>query len=253
FGLLKKKYKNKSFLNLGVSGYSPSIIYKKLKFFYEDGYNFSEIFIFLDTSDIFDEIYRYKTENNGQISINLTNKQINSLLEGKKKIINTIYDIFPATFFLISFMIDLLPKWSFIENYYLDLMIDHPYGKWSYGQSGLYSEKSINTSLKKNSYYIDKIIEITDKNETKATFVLYPWPGHIYQENINNRYNRHWTIFFNNKKIKLLNLNIQFFEFLKKNNSKDIIFKYYIPGDVHFNENGHKFIFDNINDLISVD
>ena len=251
FGLLKNKYSSKNFLNLGVSGYSPSIIYKKLKYFYESGYEFSEIFIFLDPSDIFDEIYRYKTENDDRISINLTNDEVNKLLEGKKKLINNIYNNFPGSFYLISLIIKLLPKFSFIENYYLDLMINHPFGKWSYGQSNLYSKNNLNKSLEKNSYYVNKIIELVNKNETKVTFVLYPWPGHIYEENTNNKYNKHWTNFFKNKNIKLVNLNTQFFKFLNNKNSKDVIFKYYIHGDVHFNQEGHKLIFDNIDNIIS--
>ena len=99
FGLLKKKHAKKKFLNLGVSGYSSSIYYKKLKFFYENKYQFSEIFIFLDTSDIFDEIYRYKTEDNNEISLNLNNNEVNSLLDGNKKLVNTIYNNFPGSFF----------------------------------------------------------------------------------------------------------------------------------------------------------
>ena len=246
FGLLKNKYPNNQFLNLGVSGYSSSIYYNKLKYFYEQGYNFSEIYIFLDTSDIFDEIYRYKSDTNDQLSYHLENDQINNLLDDKKKLLKNIHSKFPGTFFLVSLIIKSLPNFIFIENYFYDLMINHTYGKWSYDQSNLYSKENLAISLKKNSYYIEKIIKMANENNSKITFVLYPWPGHLHKKEINNKYNKYWTNFLETKNVDLINLNTYFFDFLKKNSSKKIIFKYYIHGDVHFNTEGHKLIFKNI-------
>ena len=99
FGLLKERNPDNSFLNLGVSGYSPSIYYSKLKFFYEQGFNFSEVFVFLDTSDIFDEIYRYKENEKNEITFLLTNDEINNLLDGKKKLLKIFTLIFLDPFF----------------------------------------------------------------------------------------------------------------------------------------------------------
>ena len=233
-----------------MSGYSSSIYYKKLKYFYENGYEFSEIFIFLDTSDIFDEIYRYKVQHNNRISINYTNDEINNLLKGKRRLTNIIYNNFPGTFILISLIIESLTKLSFIENHYIDSMINHPFGKWSYSQSDLFTEDNLNSSLKKNFEYINKIIKLVNKNSTKATFILYPWPGHLYEKNIYNKYNQHWTDFMKKKDVELINLNTQFFKFLNNENSEKIILKYYIHGDVHFNFRGHKLIFENIDKII---
>jgi hypothetical protein len=251
FGHLKKKHLNKQFLNLGVSGYSSSIYYKKLKYFYNIGYKFSEIYIFLDTSDIFDEIYRYKLDPKDQISFNLTNDEINNLLDDKKKLIKNIHNKLPATFFLINLIFNKLPTFSFLQNYHLDLMVNHTFGKWSYGQSDLYSKEKIEESLKNNSKYVEKIIKMANENNTKITFVLYPWPGHLFEGNINNKYNSYWTNFLKNKDVHLINLNSHFFNFLKDSTSREIILKYYILGDVHFNLEGHKLIFQIIDKTIS--
>ncbi len=252
FGLLKKKHSDKKFLNLGVSGYSSSIYYKKLEYFYQNGYTFSNIYVFLDTSDIFDEIYRYKQNSKDEISFNLTNEEINNLLDNKKKIIKNFHNKFPATFFLSSLIINSFSNFSLIENYYFDLMINHSFGKWSYDKSEIYSVKKIDYSLKKNSKYIQKIINLANKNKSKIIFVLYPWPGHIYQEQINNKYNEYWTNFFINKDVDLVNLNSIFFKFLKSKSSKEIILQYYILGDVHFNKEGHKLIFQNIDENLDL-
>ena len=215
FGLLKNKFKNKDFLNLAVSGYSSSIYYNKLRFFYENGYNFSEIFIFLDTSDIFDEIYRYKNDLNNKTSFNFSNEQINDLLDDNKRLIKNIYYKFPTTFFLLNFIFDLIPRFEFIDKYYLNLMINHNFGKWSYGKSDLFNSENIKKSLSKNRYYVEKIINIAKINNSKITFVIYPWPGHLYSKNIDNIYNKYWSDFFRNRNEQLLNLNISFFELFK--------------------------------------
>ena len=52
------------------------------------------------------------------------------------------------------------------------------------------------------------------------------------------------------KDVELLNLNTQFFKFLNNDSSENIILKYYIHGDVHFNLEGHKLIFENLNKII---
>jgi hypothetical protein len=130
-------------------------------------------------------------------------------------------------------------------------MVNHTFGKWSYGQSDLYSKEKIEESLKNNSKYVEKIIKMANENNTKITFVLYPWPGHLFEGNINNKYNSYWTNFLKNKDVHLINLNSHFFNFLKDSTSREIILKYYILGDVHFNLEGHKLIFQIIDKTIS--
>jgi hypothetical protein len=246
FGLLKKKYPNKQFLNLGVSGYSTSIYYNKLKYFYNEGYNFKEVYIFLDTSDIFDEIYRYKKNANDEVSYNLTNNQINNLLDSKKKILKNIHGKFPGTFILLSLAINSLKNFSVIENYYIKLMTNHNFGRWVYIENNLYSKNNVEISLRKNSYFLEKIIKMAKNNRSKINIVLYPWPGQIHNKKINNKYNTYWTNFLKDKDVNLINLNSKFFNLLNNYNSKEIILKHYILGDIHFNSHGHRLIFDSI-------
>ena len=210
FGLLKERNPDNSFLNLGVSGYSPSIYYSKLKFFYEQGFNFSEVFVFLDTSDIFDEIYRYKENEKNEITFLLTNDEINNLLDGKKKIIKDFHTNFPGSFFLLNSIIKLLPSFNYLQNYYLELMTNHTFGEWVNGENNLYSKKKINDFLKKNSLFVEKMIKMANENKSKITFVLYPWPGQLNEGGLENRYNQYWTVFFDNKNIDYINLNTIF-------------------------------------------
>ncbi len=69
-GLLQNNYKGTfEVLNSAVGSYSPSIYFKKIKFFINEGYKFDEAIIFLDPSDVIDELF-IKWDNNENILIN---------------------------------------------------------------------------------------------------------------------------------------------------------------------------------------
>ena len=77
-------------LNAGVSSYSPSIYYNKIKFFIEQGLKFSHIVVFIDISDIEDEAVVYVTDeqtksvkSNPQSKIQMLNQ--NNTLKSKFK------------------------------------------------------------------------------------------------------------------------------------------------------------------------
>ena len=63
-GILEKKLPNKKIANLGVSSYSPAIYYTKIKKLLETGYQFNEIIVFLDISDLVDDALCYQVINN---------------------------------------------------------------------------------------------------------------------------------------------------------------------------------------------
>src|SRR5262249_30659704 len=47
------------FLNAGVSGYSPTLYYKKIRYFLDQGLRFDELVVLPDMSDVSDEAMRY--------------------------------------------------------------------------------------------------------------------------------------------------------------------------------------------------
>ena len=57
----------KKVINLGVSSYSPSIYYEKIKFYLDKGFNFKEVIVFIDISDIQDEAAYYIEDDKGYI------------------------------------------------------------------------------------------------------------------------------------------------------------------------------------------
>ena len=66
-GLLDIKLNNKyEILNSALGSYSPSIYFKKIEYFINEGYKFDKALVFLDVSDIFDELF-IQFDRNGNI------------------------------------------------------------------------------------------------------------------------------------------------------------------------------------------
>ena len=83
-GLLQNKLGHKyQVLNSAVGSYSPSIYYKKINHFISQGYQFDHALVFLDVSDIFDELYIKFDENENIIT---HNKAKNNIFSKKKNL-----------------------------------------------------------------------------------------------------------------------------------------------------------------------
>ena len=61
-GMFANEYPNLKIANLGVSSYSPSIYFNKIRYLINNGYFFDHIYIFIDISDIQDESLYYRTK-----------------------------------------------------------------------------------------------------------------------------------------------------------------------------------------------
>ena len=63
-GIIAKNLKDKKIANLAMSSYSPSIYFTKIKNLVSSGYKFKEVIVFIDVSDLADDILCYEVEDN---------------------------------------------------------------------------------------------------------------------------------------------------------------------------------------------
>ena len=92
---------------------------------------------------------------------------------------------------------------------------------------------------------IKKLLDLSKKNNINIVIGVYPWPGQIIYENSGSAHIEYWKDFCDKHNIKFLNLFPVFIDYRKKGFSKnDIIKKFYIKNDVHFNRNGNQIIAD---------
>jgi hypothetical protein len=258
-GLLSNKLgDNYEILNSAVESYSPSIYFKKTQYYLSEGYEFDHALVFLDVSDIYDELF-----------INFDNKK-NIIAETppkeqtlERKIKNKVYafgEILRDYTITFRFLYLISDKTEQVKNYiklkikaskilkksilktskddviyYRMTHIDR--GSWTLNDKK-YDE--IKPGLKQADTYLKKLFDLLEENSIKSHLIIYPWPTQI--EFGDEKHQNYWEKFSKLNNINLINLyNI----FISKD-SRKLIFENFIYGDVHWNKEGTKKIFNTL-------
>ena len=262
-GMLDDKFSTQyEILNSAVASYSPSIYYRKTKYFIDKGLKFDYCIIFLDISDIPDE--NFINENSSGYIYDIRQKKKKVSLKGKiYKIFRFYRDNFISGKILAivreatgQYKSNLKKRYlaaknlkiSFFKiseneiNFYKSLSIDR--SSWTFNKK--YSDKWKEKGLLKSSMYLKKLSDLLNDNKIKTFLVIYPNPGQIYlnKENVHEIYWKNWA---KKNDIELINL----YKYFEGDNKKKIIQEYFIPGDVHWNKKGHKLVYNVLkNELI---
>jgi len=235
-GLFEKKFGNT--INFGISGASPSIHLKRLDFFLNDKeIDVKNLFLFFDLTDFEDE-YGWATQKEEYID----NYEIDF---SKEK-----YKVFIKKNFVVTYHILLNMWWEHFRKYVFKYdkhlrLTDKRYA-WDY----LRTDSIDNFNFKKDLVLenLKKLSNLTNSKNINLFIVIYPHPGTIlFLENIKiSKNNELIGNFCNNlDNCNFISLYDSFFKEQSKMSKKDIINKYYFKGDLHFNEEGNKFIYQN--------
>jgi len=242
-------------LNSAVGSYSPSIYFKKTEYFINQGYIFDQAIIFLDVSDIFDELY-IKFDKDKNI---LTYEE----RKNRGKLKNSFYSL--GRFLrdnTVSFrFFNLLSDKTEISKNYLKLkfktaqnlnkgffetnrndvmfyrMTHVDRGYWTFNEKK-FSE--IKNGLQQSEKYLEKLFYLLKKNNISSTLVVYPWPTQIIFGD--NYHEKHWKKFSQSQNINFLSM----YEYFTSEDDKKFILDNFLYGDVHWNKNGTQIIFENI-------
>ena len=263
-GLLENELGNNyEILNSAVESYSPSIYFKKTDFFLSQGYVFDKALVFLDLSDIYDEMFIKFDDNQNIISEIPKEKQT---LE--RKIKNKIYSLgwflrdHTLTFRIMYLISD---KTEEIKNYlklklkaskslnksffstsrddaifYRMTHIDR--GFWTFNEDK-YLE--VSQGLAQSEKYLKKLFELLNKNKIDSYLIIYPWPAQILYGD--KKHSPFWEKFSKSNNINLINL----YDIFKSENNREFIFDNFIYGDIHWNKKGTLKVFNEINKRIN--
>ena len=258
-GLLENELGNNyEILNSAVESYSPSIYFKKTDFFLSQGYVFDKALVFLDLSDIYDELFIKFDDNQNIISEIPKEKQT---LE--RKIKNKIYSLGwflrdnTLTFRIMYLISD---KTEEIKNYlklklkaskslnksffstsrddaifYRMTHIDR--GFWTFNEDK-YLE--VSQGLAQSEKYLKKLFELLNKNKIDSYLIIYPWPAQIQYGD--KKHSPFWEKFSKSNNINLINL----YDIFKSENNREFIFDNFIYGDIHWNKKGTLKVFNEI-------
>tara|TARA_B100000029_G_scaffold516568_1_gene631215 strand:- start:2660 stop:3616 length:957 start_codon:yes stop_codon:yes gene_type:complete len=242
--LISKQIPEKNVANLAVASYSPAIYYSKIKFLLNDNFKFNEIIVFLDLSDLHDDTIRYKLEGDKIIpkdaNFALENyslgEKIKNIVKRRLKISNHVFDI--SRGYLIHKKIIKKPIPHNVEKNFR--------GSWTYDyDKKWYDNNELADALTNSKLNMNKLYELLREKNIDLSIAVFPWPSTLKYDVNDNLQVKTWREFCKNKCKNFYNFMDPFFDEKNKIGYRNTYLKYYIYGDIHLNENGHKLISDN--------
>ena len=253
--ILNNKNNKYSLLNLGYVSYSPSIYYKKLKYFLEKkNFKFDKIFLFIDHSDIQDEGLFYRENSKGNIvrkwdsDTEIKNKNKKYFIKNYLKqnsFIFKFYEHFNSPKISERSKKCILNK---EEKNYINYLEPERFG---YGyQKEIYQKKWVNEGINNILGYLDKILSLSKKYNFELHIVYYPSAMEILDK-IHFISSKHFNFLnewsFENK-INFINT---YNEFIQNDDEKMNYLKNFIECDNHWNKNGHNIIANSLLNLLN--
>ena len=221
------------FHNMGVSSYSPIIYKTKIKFFLEKkDIEPTEVIIFLDISDIEDEFFYYTCENNKSVCSKYDDVELN--INKKKEKIN--FPIFEKIKKLTRKI-----KRKFFPKIHI-YKKDFNRSGWTYLKKTDKTNIGIANAIKN----MKELHSYLESKNIPMSLAVYPWPGQILHDSQDSRQVKLWKNFCISRCKSFINLFPTFFNEKENLSKKEIVKKYYLKNDMHFNEIGNKKIYDKL-------
>ena len=240
-GILAQKYADKyDILNAGVVSYAPTVYYRKSLYYLEKhGLEFNEMVVFVDISDIADEMdaYAHYDEN---AAVNLDMPII--VEEPKEPQTTDIKSFFRENSILYG--IPRFIKAARSSNTKFSALdpdknpgINSNKALWTVDKA--YYAKYGEAGLKKAQANMLNLKKLLDKHHIKLTLAIHPWPAQIFHDDLDSIQVTEWQDFCAANGIDFINL---FPYFISKNHdeNKRAILEYYIENDMHWNEKGNQ-------------
>ena len=222
--------------NMSVASYSPIIYKKKIQYYLDSIIHVDHVVVFIDISDIDDENNYFLCKDNNSVCAKSDNLKINN--EKNKKIKNKFLKLKKIKQVIKSTKRKIIPNNHIYEK-------EFKRSSWTYLKNDKIVINGINKSLKNmNELYI-----YLNKKKIPLSLAVYPWPGQILYDKKNSKHVNIWSEFCENKCENFINLFPLFFDEISNNNRKEIVEKYYLKNDVHFNELAHKKISNKLNNF----
>jgi hypothetical protein len=221
----------KAVWNLGVASYSPAIYYRKIQAVAERlGVKPTEIFVFLDVSDIDDDANVYHEQPDGSVSSHRWHGyHIGQFLLGNFASFRVLYDLFLDT-----------PIGTFASlgreraSWTMDPELMNDWGR---------------RGLEIAGRNLDKILDICRDWNCRLTLAVYPWPENVAYADKNSIQVSHWRNWAQSRHVRFIDGFAPFF----REPTEVALHKYFIAGDVHFTALGHRLLYDEVRRAIDAD
>ena len=235
-------------LNASASSYSPIIYLTKIKYLIEYvGLKFDELIVFLDISDIQDEVKYYIFDENYHVIDNdaMVEKEEERGFDncshlGKERILDRYLRKVKKFTMLTRTVITIIE--NFFEN-------PNPFFRqtscstnlrramWTL-DNAMYEEYGM-VGLEKSKEHLSSLLRLLKNHGIKLTLAVYPWPDQIINHDLHSRHVAFWQEWAIENNVNFLNY---FPHFINERNREEILETYFIPGDIHWNATGHQLI-----------
>ena len=252
-GLYAQKHPGIAVANFGVRGYSASNYWKKIEFLLNNGFTFKHLVVLPDISDIADES-AYRDEKHNAVVENSKHSSSREEKEGsgeektneKNKFHKFLMQHLKFTWYINGLIYD---YFYFDDEVVFKKLIAYPPAEWTRNiDSPYFGKEGALFGIQKNLEYMRNLKKLLDERNIKMTIIVYPWPTQLFLENRSHLGVQIWKDFcIKEDCYNFIDTNPYFFDEIEKSSKREVIKKYYIHGDIHFNEEGNKIMFKIIN------
>ena len=226
-GRLSTQFPDVEFLNAAVQSYFPTVYFKKIKYLVEIvGLQMDEVVVFLDISDIDNEYQRSDWQTTKQFlrDHSLTVQFAYAL----KNFLFGRFDSHSVTEFV---------KKSIAANAVLKV---HPWkGLWTVDP--ILMDQYARIGLEVAEEKLSKLSTFLASRKIPMTLVVYPWPHQILLKDRDSIQVRVWRSWAESNVVDFVNLFEPFFE---DKDGVEVVRRYFVEGDVHWNLAGHELVAD---------
>ena len=231
-------------LNGAVVSYSPKLYYLKARHLIQEvGLEFDQLAVFIDISDIQNEISYEPFEpaefsTMGQLTFGLKQfgRRRSFLYHSISRLVRTDVSAHAPT----DQDHELFPCLHGMDIATMaDPLFQEAASMWTIKQAvfGKYGRRGLDLALEN----MGELAELCRASNIELTVVVYPWPQQIQHRLLENLQVTEWRAFAEQRGAKFVDL---FPRFIDQRPHSVVCSKYFLKGDVHWNEAGHQLVAD---------
>ena len=213
-------------LNAGVSSYAPVLYLKRVQHLIDkQGLEFHDLVVYLDISDVVDEVEYANPVDQGDF-LETSPSKSQSMRRWIHSNTTLVYRagrltrnlLFPRRAEQVDHALIRRERWTTDAEVYKE-----------YGEPGLDLARR----------HMDQLHQLVSQHGIHMTIAVYPWPAQILAGEVPSIQVRIWRDWAAERHVAFINY---FPAFIGDRPPKDVVERFFIPGDVHWNAHGHRLV-----------
>ena len=219
-------------LNAGTASYCPAIYDRRVRQLLDAGLRVDHVVVYVDVGDLLDEVvYKHDEQGNvvGRETRRIQEERANRAYEG------SIHALWPLQRFLERHTIAAAAAYGLLLR-----ARGHGYRRgaaWTLDEE-VYASYAPE-ALEKASTNMGRLHDALRARGIPLTVAVYPWPDHLLAGDRQSRHAAFWRDWCTRRGAAFLDHFPRFFDL---GEPRAVVKRYFIPGDIHWNAEGHEVI-----------